>query len=256
MIKTHALWLGFLLVAGSACSGSTAAPVHDADAGDDGVVDSAEADWSEIGDEVAIDLPQEDQWEAENPPPDVVPSDGEDEAQEPDVAPDTPPVCAALSENCGGPGQPCAPGDRCGSLYTDTGVRNWPVSADATGSPMPDGRPSCYCASPEGEWPAIGVGSATWFDFVDCGTYKDYDVSANCRFAILSYTDCCSGCMLQHIAYDIQEDAGGGTWVTAAHIDYPETHGTCQVHTDYYDPETGRVRILNTGAFYVCVFQE
>lgn len=165
-------------------------------------------------------------------------------------------TCTAVSGVQCGTAIACAPGDRCHALYTGTGIRDWPIDSDATG-PVGDAGAHTCTQSNGNHWPSVGVGSATWFGFIDCGSYKTFPVSAGCSFDILTYQDCCSGCYLNDINVAVQEKVNG-LWTTQETITHPYTPGVCGHFDDIYVPKTNEVRLLYQGSdgFYTCVFQQ
>lgn len=176
-----------------------------------------------------------------------------DGMQQDSIAPDSAQVCRPVTAECGAPNTPpCAPGDRCKAKYGGTGDRGWPVATNASG-PLVNGVAGCKDSNGK-TWPSVGAGSATWFQYNKCGTYKDFAIGTHCTMAIVSYNDCCSGCVLKNIEFDVQEKVGT-SWKTMRHIKHPFT-GTCASYTDRYTPQSGVVRIKMTTGFYVCAYQE
>lgn len=184
--------------------------------------------------------------------PDANPPDATQDAS-PDTGSDAS-TCGATSQQCG-TSIACAPGDKCHALYTGTGVRDWPVDTDATG-PVGDSGGGTCTDSKGNDWPSEGVGSATWFEWGSCGSYKTFPVTSGCAFDILSYNDCCSGCVLNDVNIDVQEKING-TWTTQTTISHPYT-GQCEHWDDVYIPKTSQVRLQYAGSAgsYVCVFQQ
>jgi hypothetical protein len=201
-------------------------------------------------DALAIDLTPADSLARDHPLPDLPPPD----MPLPDLTPpDTAKRCQAPRKPCGPPAAPpCPPLDKCKNLYKGSGLRNWPTKTDASGA-LVSGYPGCKDSKGK-TWPSIDVGAANWFRYINCGTYKDYPVHQNCTFEILSYNDCCSGCVLKNIDYDIQEQVGG-KWTTIKTIRHAFT-GSCDNHVDAYSPSTTSVRIQSNKGFYVCVFEK
>jgi hypothetical protein len=174
----------------------------------------------------------------------------------PDAAgPDGAVLCQATAQPCGASTRRCAPGDKCSGLYNGSGVRAWPMATDATGPTADSGVQGCT-DSQGNVWPSEGVGAATWFEFIDCGSYKIFPVSTGCKFDILTYNDCCSGCYLQNVNLDVQEMVDGG-WTTLMTINHPYT-GSCASWNDSYVPTTAQVRLLINGGIgsYACVYEE
>ena len=128
----------------------------------------------------------------------------------------------------------------------------WPIDADA---PLGTGGIK-ICRGAGGESPATGENAANWFNYLDCGAWKNFEVMPGIPIRIVAQTDqsSCSGCVLTRIHYEVQEqEVAAGPWIAQTTVDYP--NGFDMLHTDEYTPRTAEVRIqaLNLAAFYLDV---
>lgn len=166
-------------------------------------------------------------------------------------------LCSVSSGDCGpskdGAVQCWFP-STCGQTYKGPGARLWPDVTDATGPLVGSAK---GCSHTLGfTVPSVGPGSASWFDFIDCGTYKEFPTGKGCALRIVSYADCnCPTCMLRDIRYQVQEKTTT-QWVTKLTIDHPYVQTKCDGYIDTFVPTTSRVRIVAVKPAYVCVFQE
>lgn len=95
--------------------------------------------------------------------------------------------------------------------------------------------------------------SKVWFNYSTCGNWKIYPVTPGHWIRIYTYGDSCSGCVLYHIDFDIQEDLGSG-WVTMeSHNPGPDFKG--MVYTTVYRPTGYQIRILANSGFYIKVYE-
>jgi hypothetical protein len=94
--------------------------------------------------------------------------------------------------------------------------------------------------------------SKVWFNYSTCGNWKIYPVTPGHWIRIYAYGDSCSGCVLYHIDFDIQEDLGSG-WVTMESHNPPDTKG--MVYTTVYRPSGYQIRILANNGFYIKVYE-
>lgn len=114
---------------------------------------------------------------------------------------------------------------------TARGERVWPVDTNAS-----DG--VCLSANDE-ESPASGEGSAAWFDYGGCGSWKEFEVESGRSYRVVSRTD--QG-VLTDAAHEIQERVDG-EWETKRRVEDPL--GPDARRTQEYTPETGRLRVVN-----------
>jgi len=131
----------------------------------------------------------------------------------------------------------------------DLGERIWPVNTDASGG-------VCRPAS-GGTKPATGPGSAVWFGFGGCGTWKVFEVQPGETYRITSRIDTCFGCVLYDDAYAIQEFVDG-SWETQE--SYPAIKATkTNARVVEYTPDSDRIRVKNINGnrgigFYLRVY--
>ena len=131
--------------------------------------------------------------------------------------------------------------DDCLELST----RLWPSAADA-GDTCEDNRGNLH--------PSTGEDSAEWFDYIDCGTWKEFTTDPCTWVLIRARGDMCSGCVLWHIGYVLEEKVDDG-WVSVQVVD-PEPDFRGMTDDQCYLTATGRFRIRAVDGFYVRVFQE
>lgn len=131
----------------------------------------------------------------------------------------------------------------------DLGERIWPVDTDASGE-------VCRPAS-GGAIPATGEGSATWFGFGGCGTWKIFDVQPGETYKITSRIDTCFDCVLFDDAYAVQEFVDGSWETQDSHPAIKATKTNARVVE--YTPDSDRIRIKNLNGnrgigFYLRVY--
>jgi len=123
-------------------------------------------------------------------------------------------------------------------------IRIWPSEAPG---------PTCWdCYG--NPYPSTGPNSATWFHYGGggCGEWKVFPVSPGIPIRIEGHGDSCSGCVLWHINYWL-DDYYGGEWHQVAYIDGPDYRGC--THSYSYTPQGTKIRIRATSGFYVAVYQ-
>lgn len=117
----------------------------------------------------------------------------------------------------------------------DLGERIWPIDTNASGGVC---RPAAG-----GTKPATGKGSASWFGFGGCGTWKVFDVQPGDTYKITSRIDTCFDCVLFDDAYAIQEFVD---WSWETQESYPAITATkTNARVVEYIPDGDRIRIKN-----------
>jgi hypothetical protein len=161
-------------------------------------------------------------------------------------------------------------GDAAGDPIADPRVEQPEVLPDLPGcdNPMPDDclelssrlQPSAAdagdtCRDSRGNLhPSTGEDSAEWFNYSDCGSWKEFSTAA-CSWVLVSARgDTCDGCVLWHINYVIEEKINGA-WVPVLVVD-PEPDFRGMTDDQCYQTHTGSFRIRAVDGFYVKVYEE
>jgi hypothetical protein len=149
-------------------------------------------------------------------------------AEQPETMPDLPGCTNPMPDDC-----------------LELSTRLWPTAADA-GDTCRDSRGNLH--------PSTGEDSAEWFNYSDCGSWKEFS-TAPCTWVLIhARGDTCDGCVLWHISYVIEENIGDA-WSPVLAVD-PEPDFRGMTDDQCYQTPTGRFRIQAVGGFYVQVFVE
>lgn len=151
-------------------------------------------------------------------------------------------ACGGCADLGGEPDTPCG---TCGMLACDG-----PDALQCEQDPSPPSYGDRILPSS-----SVGAGcNATdeWFHYGSCTDSKTYDVTAGAWIGLAARGDSCGGCVLYHIAFDIQEDLGAG-WVTMEHHD-PTPDAKGMFYNTSYRPQTSQVRVVAPAGFYLKVY--
>lgn len=109
-----------------------------------------------------------------------------------------------------------------------------------------------YCRdSKEKEYPATGTGSAKWFLWGGCASWKSYNVSPGKELVLHIFTDSCAGCVCYYPNFYVFEFKDG-QWKETKYFDLPDKKGTSE--NVFYVPSSDKIKILAKNCFYLEVF--